>query len=43
MKGVVYADDTKLWQQLLIVQAQVRDYVSLLGLKLALFEDEGFA
>ena len=43
MKGVVYADDAKLWQQLLAVQAQVRDYVSLLGLELALFEDEGFA
>ena len=43
MKGVVYADDAKLWQQLLTVQAQVRDYVSLLGLELALFEDEGFA
>jgi hypothetical protein len=43
MKGVVYADNTKLWQQLLAVQAQVRNYVSLLGLELALFEDEGFA
>jgi hypothetical protein len=44
MKGVVYADeDAKLWQQLLGFQAQVRDYVSLLGLELALFEDEGFA
>lgn len=44
MKGVVYADDdVKLWQQLLSFQAQVCDYVSLLGLELALFEDEGFA
>jgi hypothetical protein len=44
MKGVVYADDNALlWQHLLTFQARVRDYVYLLGLQLALYEDEGFA
>lgn len=44
MKGVVYADDNAvLWQHLLTFQARVRDYVGVLGLQLALFEDEGFA
>lgn len=44
MKGVVYADDNAvLWQHLLTLQARVRDYVGVLGLQLALYEDEGYA
>ena len=44
MKGVLYAaDQPKLWAELLGLQAQVRDYVRVLGLNLSLHEDEGFA
>ncbi|NOT12842.1 MAG: DUF4194 domain-containing protein [Methylococcaceae bacterium] len=44
MKGVVYADDNPvLWQHLLTFQARIRDYVGVMGLQLALSEDEGFA
>ena len=44
MKGVLYAaDQPKLWHHLLNLQAQVRDYISVLGLTLSLHEDEGFA
>ncbi len=44
MKGVLYAkDQPKLWQHLLDLQAQVGDYISILGLSLSLHEDEGFA
>ncbi|MFT4060646.1 MAG: DUF4194 domain-containing protein [Legionella sp.] len=44
MKGVFYLDDDPaLWQHLLHSQAQVRDYVHLIGLDLSLLEDEGIA
>lgn len=44
MKGVIYLDDdASLWQQLLRLQTQVRDYVRVLGLELSLIEDEGLA
>lgn len=44
MKGVVYEEeDAKIWQQLLSHQAQVRDYVQVLGLELMLDEAEGYA
>ena len=44
MKGVMYADDNpKLWQQILNLQARIRDYVKLINLELVIFEDEGFA
>lgn len=44
MKGVVYRDaDLTLWQALLQVQSQVRDYVVVLGLELMLDESEGYA
>ncbi|MDD5204200.1 MAG: DUF4194 domain-containing protein [Desulfobacterales bacterium] len=44
MKGVLYQEaDPKLWQQLLSLQARVRDYVSVLGLTLMLDEAEGYA
>ncbi len=44
LKGVFYQeDDSKLWQQLLNLQAGVRDYVSVLGLELMLDEAEGHA
>lgn len=44
MKGVLYsADQPNLWHHLLKLQAQVRDYISILGLSLSLHEDEGFA
>lgn len=44
MKGVVYQDvDESLWQNLLALQARVRDYVAVLGLELILDEAEGYA
>ena len=44
MKGVLYADENEvLWQQLLALQAQIRDYVRILGLNLSVVEDEGVA
>ena len=44
LKGVVYADeDARLWSALLELRVQVRDYVSVLGLELALDEAEGYA
>ena len=43
-KGVLYRDQyIELWQNLLDLQAQVRDYVQVLGLELMLDEAEGFA
>ncbi len=44
MKGVFYQDaDPSLWQQLLAMQARVRDYVAVLRLDLMLDEAEGYA
>jgi hypothetical protein len=44
LKGVLYQEqDPKTWQQLMNLQAQVRDYVAVLGLELMLDEAEGFA
>jgi len=44
MKGVLYQEaDAKLWQQLVDLQARVRDYVAVLGLNLMLDEAEGYA
>ena len=44
MKGVFYREaDSGLWQQLLNLQARVRDYVAVLGLTLMLDEAEGYA
>lgn len=44
MKGVLYKDgDESLWQDLLALQARVRDYVAVLGLELILDEAEGYA
>jgi hypothetical protein len=44
LKGVVYADENpKLWQNLLILQARIRDYVKEIGLELIVYVDEGFA
>lgn len=44
MKGVVYRDgDEGNWRALLGVQAQVRDYIAVLGLELLLDEAEGYA
>ena len=43
-KGVVYAEtDEKIWQSLLGLSSQVRDYVAVLGLDLILDESEGYA
>ncbi|MFI2565431.1 DUF4194 domain-containing protein [Paenarthrobacter sp. NPDC018779] len=43
-KGVVYAEaDEKVWQSLLTLTSQVRDYVAVLGLNLILDESEGYA
>jgi len=44
LKGVLYqGDNPQLWQSLLNLQARVRDYVTVLGLELALDEAEGYA
>jgi uncharacterized protein DUF4194 len=44
MKGAVYRDThDKAWQQLLQLQAQVRDYVEVLGLQVVIDEAEGYA
>ncbi|MFJ8916052.1 DUF4194 domain-containing protein [Amycolatopsis sp. NPDC102389] len=44
MKGVVYADSQeKVWRHLLPLQAQVRDYVGVLGLTVVVDEAEGYA
>ena len=43
-KGVVYRDaDEKLWQRLMELSAQTRDYVAVLGLELVLDDSEGYA
>ncbi len=44
MKGVVYRDThEKAWRHLLALQAQVRDYVAVLGLLVVIDEAEGYA
>jgi hypothetical protein len=44
MKGVVYADShEKAWSHLLPLQAQVRDYVGVMGLTVIVDEAEGYA
>lgn len=44
LKGVLYQEgDPSLWQGLLNLQTQVRDYVKVLGLELVLDEAEGYA
>ena len=43
-KGVVYREgDEKLWQRLMTLAAQTRDYVAVLGLELVLDDTEGYA
>jgi hypothetical protein len=43
-KGVVYREsDEKLWQRLMELSAQARDYVAVLGLELVLDDTEGYA
>ncbi|MDO5751586.1 DUF4194 domain-containing protein [Arthrobacter sp.] len=43
-KGVVYREsDEKLWQRLLEISAQARDYVAVLGLELVIDDTEGYA
>jgi hypothetical protein len=43
-RGVVYAEsDEKVWQSLLGLESQTRDYVAVLGLDLILDESEGYA
>jgi len=44
LRGVLYRDDDgRAWQELVDVQAAVRDYVSIMGLELRLDEAEGYA
>lgn len=44
MKGVVYRDTHEAaWRQLLQLQAQVRDYVAVIGLTVVVDEAEGYA
>lgn len=43
-RGVVYAEsDEKVWQALIALESQARDYVAVLGLDLILDESEGYA
>jgi hypothetical protein len=44
LKGVIYKEESpELWNALLNLQANVRDYVAVLGLELMLDESEGYA
>lgn len=44
LKGVLYQEDKpKVWNHLLGLQAQVRDYLAVIGLDLVLDEAEGYA
>src|SRR5690554_5106672 len=44
LKGVVYADEDPVqWQNLLNLQARIRDYAKEIGLTLEISEEEGFA
>lgn len=44
LKGVLYQEnDPTLWASLLTLQSQLRDYVAVIGLELALDEAEGYA
>ncbi|MGH3155282.1 MAG: DUF4194 domain-containing protein [Streptosporangiaceae bacterium] len=44
MKGVLYRDShDRVWRQLLPLQAQVRDYVAVVGLTVVIDEAEGYA
>lgn len=44
MKGVVYRDaHERAWRELLALQAQVRDYVAVIGLTVVIDEAEGYA
>ena len=42
LKGVVENNDT-IWSDILTYQAEIQDYISLMGLELILKKDEGFA
>ncbi|MHA7175200.1 DUF4194 domain-containing protein [Arthrobacter sp. Sr24] len=43
-KGVLYREsDERLWQRLMELSAQTRDYVAVLGLELVLDDSEGYA
>ena len=43
-RGVLYAEsDEKVWQSLITLESQARDYVAVLGLDLILDESEGYA
>lgn len=44
LKGVIYQEqDARLWHGLNVLQAQVRDYIAVLGLELVLDDAEGYA
>jgi hypothetical protein len=44
MKGVLCRDDhDKAWRSLMQLQAQVRDYVAIIGLQVVIDEAEGYA
>lgn len=44
LKGVVYRDtNDRVWRQLLVLQAQVRDYVAVIGLTVVIDDSEGYA
>jgi hypothetical protein len=43
LRGVVYADDTKLWNIVLSSQSQLEGYFARLGLLIVIDEPEGFA
>lgn len=44
LKGIIYRDDqAQRWQQILVLQHQIHDYIALLGLGLTVNEAEGYA
>ena len=44
MKGVVYRDEQEtIWNDLVLLESQVRDYVGVIGLTLMMDETDGFA
>ncbi len=44
MKGVIYRDEQEaVWQDLVLLESRVRDYVQVMGLDLVMDEGEGYA
>jgi hypothetical protein len=43
LQGVVYNDDTALWDKLINYQLKIKEYFEMIGLEVYIFESEGFA